>query len=323
MDDLVEPEDFYALEAPKHILLGNGFSIASGQGQFSYKLLADMAGGISEKSKDLLSKSCNGDFERAILFLEQAADVAKIYGHKEQAEEYNKESKSLREDLISVVRKVHPKYRSDINESSYEACGKFLKNFSNVFTVNYDLILYWTLLKIGGFSDGFGLDLHSTKYRKFNIGAICNTYYLHGALHLFDENGETIKRKRGSDDLIMDAIENSVESEGRIPMFVAEGEAKKKAEKIRRSPYLSHCLEKLRSIEGVILLYGHSAAANDSHILDSIWSSKVSQIYVSVHEPKENLEYFKESVGKYALIHKKEIGFIDASKLDIWGLSTS
>ena len=46
-----------------------------------------------------------------------------------------------------------------------------------------------------GIQDGFGLGEAIGSFRKFDPGGYCNTYYLHGALHLFaDAELDTLKR---------------------------------------------------------------------------------------------------------------------------------
>jgi hypothetical protein len=69
----------------------------------------------------------------------------------------------------------------------------------------------------------------------------------------------------------------------------------------------------------VVLVYGHSATPNDKHIYDAIWSSDVKQVYVAVHNPKDNLDAVRGALGPYMANHTKKVLFLDSSDLNVWG----
>lgn len=57
--------------------------------------------------------------------------------------------------LVQAIAGRHPERPSDITEDQYKACRAFLAHFvgesrekhkGQVYTLNYDLLLYWTLL---------------------------------------------------------------------------------------------------------------------------------------------------------------------------------
>ncbi|WP_140127832.1 DUF4917 family protein, partial [Vibrio parahaemolyticus] len=75
----------------------------------------------------------------------------------------------------------------------------FTNNDGSVFSTNYDLLLYWVLMRKGAKNaiDGFGRDREDdggcddepeySELRWGNNKSNQNIYYLHGALPIFDE----------------------------------------------------------------------------------------------------------------------------------------
>ena len=59
---------------------------------------------------------------------------------------------SLKEILVSTIAENHPNVPGDIPEAKFWTCRKFLSYFlgsgrdGQVYTLNYDLLLYWTLM---------------------------------------------------------------------------------------------------------------------------------------------------------------------------------
>ena len=168
---------------PRSLLIGNGFSIAQAGGQFSYGSFLEKAGlQPNNPIKNVFTTLNTVDFELVMQALQHAAQIEDAYGATNRADLFRKGAADVREALIHAVREVHPGISFDIPQEQRDRCGEFLRNFSNVFTINYDLLLYWVILKMGGnlFTDGFGLGGSAGGFRTFSEDGMCNTFYLHG-----------------------------------------------------------------------------------------------------------------------------------------------
>lgn len=305
-------------KADKNLLLGNGFS----NQHFNYKnLLSETSLGKEAPLYKLFKALDTFDFETVIRSLEEAAVVEKTYSNLKQSAQFVTDAQKLREELVLAVRKTHPANRGDL-EDKYPSCIEFLKPFSKVFTLNYDLLLYWVLLNVKGFNDGFGLGEERDGFRgPFKENAYCNTYNLHGGLHLFQtEIGDVEKRLMGVTGVI-DAIASTITDEKRLPLYVAEGTWKKKLAKINSISYLRHCLGELKITEGALFIFGHSAAENDTHIYNTIFASDAEHIYFSVHQPdNEKLKHFDGQLSRYQKFSGSKIKytFMDAETAQVW-----
>ncbi|WSG74141.1 DUF4917 family protein [Rhizobium beringeri] len=119
----------------------------------------------------------------------------------------------LKEILVQTIAGNHPHIPSDIPEDKFWACRRFLSHFLSgekagcVFTLNYDLLLYWTLmhddLPFGdpidlAKSDGFGNDEDKPDadyvvWQGETNAHSASVMFLHGALHLFDSGKDLLK----------------------------------------------------------------------------------------------------------------------------------
>jgi hypothetical protein len=286
----------------RSVLLGNGFSIAQAGGQFSYDGLLEKSGLRNDNPiRNVFKVLKTFDFEKVMKSLEDASQVELAYGDKDKSKKFKEDATAVREALILAIRAVHPGIRFDIPETQRDACANFFKNFQSIFTLNYDLLLYWVILHAASaeFQDGFGLGDEVDGFRKFSAGAYCNTYYLHGALHLFlDDELETQKRIV-TNNTIIDDIASTIRARARLPLFVAEGTTLQKIARIRSVPYLTHCYDALSANHGSLFIFGHAASENDAHVYDAICRSGTKMVFVFVHNPKENLASIRERLARY------------------------
>lgn len=307
----------------RHVLLGNGFSIAQAGGQFSYSSLLERSGlEAANPIRNVFRVLETVDFEAVMHALEHAAQIEAAYGDDQRSKLFQGDAVAVREALIHAVREVHPAIQFDIPEEQRETCSVFLNSFQSIFTLNYDLLLYWVILSGGPVkhSDGFGLGKAVAGFRTFRPDANCTTYYLHGALHLFlDSQLETQKRVI-TNSTIIDGIESTIRGRGQLPLFVAEGLATQKIARINSVPYLRHCHEALNELEGSLFVFGHSAADNDSHIYDAIFRSQIGKLFFCVHRPEEDWLDLRERLAPYAERRGDvEIIYVDAATANVWG----
>lgn len=305
------------------VLLGNGFSIAQAGNNFTYRNLLERSGLAEGKPiRNVFNAFDTTDFEEAMFALEQAAIVERAYGNDDQAACFLGDAGQVREALIRAIHTVHPKIQCDIPKEQLVACASFLKHFGEIYTLNYDLLLYWTILNSIElcFHDGFGLGEPTGGFRTFTTEAYCSVYYLHGALHLFlDARKDTQKRILTGDTIISD-IESTVRKQRRLPLFVSEGTRDQKLAKINSVPYLHHAHQKLKELTGSVFVFGHSAHENDAHVYRAIFSSDICRLVMCVHNPLENLEPIEDRLVRYA--HQRddiEIHYVDAASVAVWG----
>jgi Domain of unknown function (DUF4917) len=165
-------------DSNKTVLLGNGFSIAQGGGHFLYSNLLEKSGMPNDSpTRKVFTALDTFDFEAVMKALEDASVIERAYGDEAKATKFGDDATGVREALIAAVHEVHPGIQFEIPDKQREACAKFLTNFTQVFTLNYDLLLYWIILKNAAdrFQDGFGLSDDVDGFREFELGAYCNS----------------------------------------------------------------------------------------------------------------------------------------------------
>ena len=256
-----------------HLLLGNGFSIALKPDIFSYDSLyknADFSK-VPHVPK-VFGALGTQDFETVIRQLQDAAIILGVYDPKlaTLANKLKQDAGAIKDALVSAVAKRHPDRPYDISKEQYAACRAFLHRFNRIFTLNYDVLLYWTLMQREldppglDADDGFrhpeqNPDLPYVSWQQANSATV---HYLHGALHLFDQGSEVIKYTWSKTDVaIVDQIRQALD-ENKYPLFVAEGTSSSKVTRILHSGYLHKAL---RSFEACcaskatkIVVFGHS-----------------------------------------------------------------
>jgi hypothetical protein len=172
------------------LLIGNGFSAK----YFTYStLLAASELAEGQPIRNLFARLGTADFESVVRALEDAAVVEEAYLNEAHAIELKNHAQEVREALVRALNKTHPAHRGDLD---YASSAKFLAHFGNVFSLNYDLLLYWVNLEKGHLGDGFGLGEDLGRFRgPFSVDAHCHLFNLHGGLHLFDNGaGEMLTR---------------------------------------------------------------------------------------------------------------------------------
>lgn len=338
----------------RHLLLGNGFSIACRPDIFHYGSLFDQADFLGiPRAKQVFEALGTQDFELAIQALESGAKTIPVYADNGDgiACEMINDAQALKDLLVATVAGNHPDIPVDIPDEQFWACRKFLANFlagkkaGYVFSLNYDLLLYWALMHDDmpfedpihlNTNDGFGNDEDDpeTDYVVWHgeTGAhTANIHFLHGALHLFDAGHELqkytwVRRQERLVDQARAAINSN-----KFPLFVAEGTSRQKFSKIRHNAYLYQGLKVLTSNANqsrhCFFVFGHSLAANDEHILKRLGRGKFSKLYVSLYgdpcseinsgiiRKATELSHFRSE--RYPL----EVVFYDAGSANIWGLS--
>ena len=300
------------------LLIGNGFSAE----YFSYRNLLDKSGLVSGTPiRDLFDALGTVDFEAVVRVLARGGLVERPYGAGAHAGGIEADAQKVREALVAAVNSTHPAHREDLG-LKYPSSSAFLSHFQTVFSLNYDLLLYWVNLEKSVLKDGFGLGKTDGSFHgPFKEGAHCQIYSLHGGLHLFeDEVGDIHKAiDRGSG--VIATITDTIAEGRRFPLYVAEGSSAQKMRRINSIAYLRHCYDMLVLNPATVFVYGHSADENDAHIYRAIFGSSVKQMYFGVYKPNETT--LKELDGLLAKYQRTsgsstDYTFFDSESAKIW-----
>jgi hypothetical protein len=289
----------------RHLLLGNGFSIACRPNIFAYGRLYEEAdfSKLSPTAKLAFNALKTQDFERVIKALRDAKAVLAAYGGPPALlKTLQDDADGLRELLVQTIAASHPAWPGELAEEEYSACRKFLSHFNSTYTFNYDLLLYWVHMHtpegVGPTSDdGFrkSEDDYDAEYVVWEPGQSHdqNMHYLHGALHVFDAGTEIQKYTwRNTGVRLIDQIRNAL-SKDYYPLFVSEGTSAEKYERIRHNDYLAKAYRSFCEIGGALFIYGHSLAENDEHYLKRIEKGKVAHLYIGLYGDSNSPENSK------------------------------
>ncbi|MGQ3302554.1 DUF4917 family protein [Reyranella sp.] len=348
-DEAITDSDRFA---KRHLLLGNGFSIACRADIFHYGSLYAQADFSNVPEVQAVFEALGTqDFEAAIRALENAARILPAYvPHGAVAiAKMQEHAAALKEILVQTIAGNHPNIPPDIADEKFWACRRFLANFlagpkaGCVFTLNYDLLLYWTLMH-GDMpsgepipltkNDGFGNDEDEPDAEYVVWQGETNAHsasimFLHGALHLFDSGKELLKYtwiRKG-----IPLVEQAREAIARnaYPLFVAEGTSAQKKSKIRHNAYLYQGFKQLTANlqqgRHCVFIYGHSLAANDDHILVRIGRGHFRKLYVGIYgdpDTEDNQRIMKRAQELAAMRHERwplEVSFYDAASANVWG----
>jgi hypothetical protein len=219
-----------------------------------------------------------------------------------------------------------------VTREEYSHARRFLAHFDRIYTLSYDLLLYWALMQKGiqpevALDDGFRTpDDGRTEYVTWDVerADAQSVFYLHGALHVFDA-GHEIKKYTWINtgipliDQIRDALGRNL-----YPLFVSEGESRQKLSKIKHSDFLSRAYRSFSKIGGSLFVYGHSMAPNDDHILRLIQKNSCSQVFVGLYgDPGcgTNRTIRERSCGiakERPKARPLEVRFYDAASARVW-----
>lgn len=314
-----------------NLLIGNGFSIAYDEEIFSYSALSTFIEryGSSELSKvfKILKKE---NFEQIMKELGSSKKILnEIDSNNSAIKIISDLSDELKKLLIQAIEKYHPQDVFSISEEEIKVCANFLSDFlgkGKIFATNYDLLLYWVLVKMIEFTipnhkyivDGFGSEEGlGLLWGKNNSSQ--NIFYLHGALHLFDTIFGVIKEEYSNSKSLISKIRDKIKKEN-YPLFVTASNSEEKLNFIKHNPYLSYCYNQLSNITGYLITFGFNFGEYDEHIIDAInhaskdtRSPRLSSIYISTYSD-EDKKHIEEIQDKF----KCKLCVFDAKEVDVW-----
>lgn len=333
----------------RHLMLGNGFSMACFPDIFSYNSLFERADFRSnERLHKVFKDTKTTDFEHVIRMLNDASLFSHRY-FKESGDgvmNMKEDANQLKHILVQTLTDNHPSFPGKIEDERFNKCRKFLNYFlgrenkkGKVYTLNYDLLLYWAGMHNSNgssfnfdFNDGFGKNPDAEDDYVVWKGEDSDPYqriqYLHGALHLFDSGDEILKYTWiNTGERLLDQTKSAIESE-KFPIFVAEGKSKMKLRRIKHNAYLYRCYksfsEQMKQPNDVLFIYGHSLDENDRHIIKKVEQGKVKKIYISLYgnpQSEDNARIVAEA-EKIKCRRRSDtplhVRFFDAASAEVW-----
>ncbi|KRC51869.1 hypothetical protein ASE16_02020 [Leifsonia sp. Root227] len=287
------------------MLLGNGFSIDYDHERFAYSSLAAEAklATLSVDKDVLFDEFESSNFEVIVEKLRVAARAAKLYGQghgpagARLARRMRDDADVVRNGLADALAQRHPSRASHLSDDEIEHARAFLSKFANVFTLNYDLLLYWVVNHTDASDwrtpqrDGFQWPSTTDTTRhiwKLSQGQSQQIYFLHGALHLFRRRRRLEKLSYWNHGPLIPEL-RSLLAKGEYPLIVTEGTREEKEDTISTSRYLTFALSAFANLRGALFVHGVSMSANDDHIFSTISDkhSQISSLYVGIHGDQE------------------------------------
>ena len=301
------------------LLLGNGFSQNIWHG-FNYNSLFEKASQreASQDSGDhltgedvsLFNHLNTSNFEVVLSALATSKTVSVALN--QQSDLLETHEQSIRRALIQAVHGVHIPWSESL-ASHLLKIASALKNYTSIYYTNYDLIIYWSIMKYIEDRDRYRFvdyfwdnpfNILNAETRE-NQSAV---HFLHGGLHLCKNNtGQTSKRTNVGESLLNSFGKRPDE----IPLFISEGNAEDKLRSISQSDYLSFVLSRFRSDSERLVILGHSLGDSDQHIANAINAHMTRSVAISVRK-NGNIPKKKAAI-RHALPNVANIYFFDAA----------
>lgn len=193
--------------------------------------------------------------------------------------------------LFQAVHLLHIPW-SEEDADKYHKIRNHIRKYKTIFSTNYDLLLYWSIMsKEGeGFKDYLfwgAFDLLDTEI----WGNASVVLYLHGGIHLAKRasSGATVKRIASESFNLLQSLDFDI-NEDLVPLFVTEGKSSDKLDSIYRSDYLSFAYQRFIQHRESLLIFGHGLdEESDDHLVQAInsWGEKRIAVSIFPAPPKE------------------------------------
>lgn len=325
-----------------NLLLGNGFSVAYDGAIFSYNALHDFIQTLDDEDlSTILGVIETKNFEIIMQHLDTfSALIAAFGGDPDFKRRVDAAGVKLKTSLLDAVQALHPEHVFTVPEEQSIACARFLKIFlesgGKIFSTNYDLLLYWVLMRTNIIEhvDGCGRELENPGefvppddqvWSELTWGKSRdeqNVFYLHGALPFFDNGVAVIKEEYDAYNYLLQKVSARMEN-GEYPIFVTAGDGQEKLRHIMHNQYLTHCYESLCNAEGSLVTFGFNFGVHDEHIIDAInraakhgrkVKDKLWSVYIGVYS-ESSRRHIEQIAGKF----KCKVHIYDAKTANVWG----
>ncbi len=328
------------------VLLGNGFSIACNE-IFNYRSLLENSN-TENNIRGVFKKLETADYEVIIEKLESAAQLIDMYtsDYNELIDLLKNSSKNLKNEFARVISNRHVDYATAFrkinpnNEIREQDCFNFLHNFSKIYTTNYDLLLYWSIMRylerrrrnsndsynqnqddeiVIVTNDGF-TRVGEDQPLRYVGGPDQRIFYLHGSLLLLQDGFDILKIERNDQEglNLLPIISNNIGNNEILPLIVLEGNSSNKLSKISEHLYLTDALTNLSTLDGALFIHGHSLDQSDQHIFDAINKSSLTQVFISVVDSVEIQDMEKKAISRLGNKRDRQIYLYDALSASVW-----
>lgn len=297
------------------ILIGNGASVAIWPG-FEYASLyeiacdGDLEGHLNEDEIALFRQLGTKNFELVLSALNTSQVV--LDALRQSSTLVQERYSQIRTALVASVHKVHVPWLAVV-ESTLDEINAELRNYQSVFSTNYDLLVYWSIMRDAtSFRDFFWgprFDLANTAI----WGKCTKAYYLHGGLHLYKGMfGETIKRVAPEGLNLLDVFGTPFEP-NTSPLLVAEGTAREKLQSIYMSDYLSFAYSALCRHKGPLVVFGHGWGDSDAHIATAIAASHATEVAVAMLPSEDPASIVRQKARVIEKLPDTKLHFFDGT----------
>lgn len=328
------------------ILIGNG--INHGFYDWIDKIKADQDKGSHKNEMDLLTIRRRFSYCEIIKQMNIENPSLNIPKKFQDIEKYlqtihdSERKHKITSYFISALDNMHYCLYNDLKklnkENKFDIFIKNIKQFSSIYTTNFDLKLYY-LMKIlnlfgnksKGYKNRFNDCFYSyengdNKYEGFSIHQFMNgrkniplnLHYLHGAMHLscvdINHDKQGIFKLANVNGGNLCSWSQKISSITKISRALIIGATtKEKESKINQCEYFVNSLLSLKNINKDLIVYGCSLDPNDKHIWDNINSSdKLKSIYIGVDNLKNN-----EKI-KNIFLNNKKVKLFNHRDINIW-----
>ena len=300
--DLSEEDDWPVL------LAGNGASRAVSNA-FAYdSLLA--AANLDPDDVDLFDHLGTSNFEEVLRSLDFAKIVHEQLGG--DPDDVHDRREVVRHALVETVNDHHVDWL-DVDGPRLTTIKQALRDHHSVFTTSYDLLFYWAMNDNGaqGFADFFW-HMPDNYFDADDSPLIPNrthVYWLHGGLHLYRTADDgTAKRVH----LVGAALLDQFAAGGLLPLYVAEGAPEQKRRSIRRSDYLTFCLERFEDDDRPLVVFGQALGPSDQHLVDAIKQDPGRDVAYAIY-PTTQLGVNGVRADIEELLDRDDIAFFDST----------
>jgi hypothetical protein len=315
------------------LLLGNGFSIGFSK-SFRYDDIFNKAeeslGAVATEVFTERLRSSN--FEAAIRLYDDAQWLVAAHGGDVPGS-VGEERELIKRAFLSALDAVHPAGAGALTAKHKESAHQFLRSYSQVFTLNYDLLVYWVLMHANPriFGDGFGETIVTDARGEpdvvlgfcSNFPATRPVWYLHGALHFFREPGYLSKCVASEEQTVIENVRAQM-AEDRYPLIVLEGRHDQKHTAIDADSYLAKAREALETAEGPLVTYGVSFSDHDLHIVEAIVGNEaLTPVFAGVHD-EAKLPEVKDTIDRFATSDDgTRFRYFDSKSVDPWNMEVN
>lgn len=180
----------------------------------------------------------------------------------------------------------------DLYKKTHYSCNGFLGLFKNIYTLNYDPLMYFEFLKLLdtdrlNHKDGFIVKNEGSIGQKCITSNLENSeyrfVYLHGNYFININKKNNELNKLGRNNITKKELRKRLfDTVGDIrPFLILEGRCESKKQCIEKYDYFKYCYESLKKTTGSMLVYGVSFN-NDKHILEVLYlNNRLNHIFLT------------------------------------------